>query len=141
MLLAPGSIIEPGNFGRIINLAGSMHQLYRREMAYEAIRIKGFEDRPSRLTCLFCFPTPQEADLCRKSINGYGTSILYEVANTETNSFIADMNNGLLHCSLQTFDEDKISYYWRGWGKSSDPNAIVLREVLLKDAATIIRRL
>jgi hypothetical protein len=66
----PGSIIEPGNFGRIIKRYSAAHNLYRREMTYEAIRQQHFPWRPSRLDCLFGFPTEQEAELCRTHING-----------------------------------------------------------------------
>ena len=104
ILLAPGSIIEPGNFGRLIRLHGEAHPLYRREMAYEAVRQNSFHDRVSRLDCLFCFPTQQEAELCRAHIHGYADSILYEVESAEAEPHIADMNNALQHFELPAFD-------------------------------------
>jgi hypothetical protein len=76
IMLAPGSIIEPGNFGRIIRQRGAAHNLYRREMIFEAVRQQHFSSRPSRLDCLFCFPTQEEAELCRVHINGYADSVL-----------------------------------------------------------------
>lgn len=140
-MLAPGSIIEPGNFGRIIRCHGTAHNLYRREMTYEAIRQQHFPSRPSRLDCLFCFPTAEEAELCRAHINGYADSILYEVGSDEDNPHLADMNNGLQNYALPTFDVNVITYYWRGWQRSSDPQAVILREVLLQSAVTVLRRM
>lgn len=141
ILLAPGSVIEPGNFGRLIRLHGEAHNLYRREMAYEAVRCQHFDFRPSRLDCLFCFPTLEEAQLCRANIKGYADSILYEVESAETEPHIADMNNALQNFMLPTFDLNLIAYYWRGWQRSPDPLAVVLREVLLRSPVTVLRRI
>jgi hypothetical protein len=139
ILLAPGSIIQPGNFGRIIRIHGVAHNLYRREMAYEAVRQQYFSSRPSRLDCLFCFPTMEEAELCRSHIKGYAESILYEVESTESDPHIADMNNGLQNFALPAFDNNVIAYYWRGWQRSADPQAVILREVLLRSPVAILR--
>ena len=141
ILLTPGSVIEPGNFGRLIRLRGEAHTLYRREMAYEAVRQKEFPDRPSRLDCLFCFPTLQEAEFYRAHIQGYADSILYEVESAEAELHIADLNNGLQLCGLSVFDINRIAYYWRGWERSCDPQAVVLREVILQCPVTILRRI
>lgn len=141
ILLAPGSVIEQGNFGRVIRLRGTAHPLYRREMAYEALRQRHFPDRPSRLDCLFCFPTQQEADLCRAHIQGYAKSILYEIESAEANPHIADMNKAIQHFALPAFDDDVINYYWQGWKRSPEPQAVIMREVLLRSPITIRRRL
>jgi hypothetical protein len=141
ILLAPGSIIEPGNFNRIIRRHGPAHNLYRREMAYEDVRQQLFSSRPSRLDCLFCFPTMVEAELCRAHINGYVDSILYDVESNEASPHLADMNNGLQNFTQPAFDNNVIAYYWRGWQRSPDPQAVILREVLLRSAVTVRRRL
>lgn len=141
LLLAPGSIIEPGNFGRIIRQRGAAHPLYRREMFYENIRQNLFPTMPSRLNCLFCFPTLEEAELCRVHISGYKESILYEVENSESNPHYADMNNTVQHFSLPVFDKDIAACYWRGWRQSHDPKAVIFREVLLRSPIVIIRRI
>ena len=141
ILLGEGSIIEPGNFGRVIRLRGAAHPLYRREMAYEQMREAAFPLLPSRLDCLFCFPTLQEAELCRGHIKGYGESVLYEVESIEINSHLADMNNAIQPWDLVVFDESLIAYYWRGWMRSPDPQAVILREVLLRSSVTVLRRI
>ena len=138
-LLASGSVIEPGNFGRIIKLQGETHPLYRREMAYECLRLRFFPNCPSHLDCLFCFPTQQEAELCRKNIQGYADSVLYKGENAEVAPHVADMNNAVQNFALSAFDDNIIAYYWRGWQRSPDPQAVILREVLLR-SSVIVRR-
>jgi hypothetical protein len=139
-LLAPGSIIEPGNFGRVIALVGAGHQLYRREMAYEAIRASDFNDRPSRLACLFAFPTRQEAEMCCAQISGYATSVLYEVESLEEKPHLADATYALQHYAQPVFDPRLIRCYWQGWKPSPDPKVVALREVLLRSPVKVVRK-
>jgi hypothetical protein len=51
--LEPGSVIRPGNYGRIIWLLGPNHPHWRREQALEQIRAAEFPDKPSRLTSAY----------------------------------------------------------------------------------------
>ena len=141
ILLAPSSIIAPGNFGRSIKLQGAAHPLYRHEMVYEEVRQQLFPDRPSRLACLFCLPTLEEAEQYRMHIRGYETSIIYEVESTEGQPHIADANNAIQHFALPAFDLNIISYYWQGWSRPSDPRAVILREVLLRQPVTVTRKI
>jgi hypothetical protein len=69
------------------------------------------------------------------------TRFSYEVASGEDDPHLADMNNGLLNYALETFDSNVIAYYWRGWERSPDPKAVILREVLLRSPVTVLRRL
>jgi hypothetical protein len=59
--LAPGAVIEPGNFGRIVMAIGKTHPHFHREMAIEYARVAKFASRPSRLTSAFGFVTSDEA--------------------------------------------------------------------------------
>jgi len=138
---AIGSMIEPCNFGRIILQTGASHNLFRRETVYEGIRQLHFQHRPSRLEALFCFPTFEEAQLWRAHINGYADSVLHEVETEESDLFLADMNNGIQHYAVEQFNLNVIAYYWNGWVKSPDPKAAILREVLLRRPAKVIRQI
>lgn len=138
---AAGSIIQPGNFGLIIRQSGHQHQLFRREMTYEAVRQTYFPHRPSRLDSLFCFPTLDEATRCRAHIKGYENSVLHEVEANESDLFVADMNNGIQHFAREVFDLGIIAYYWNGWVRSTDPKAVILREVLLREPVKVLRPL
>lgn len=53
ILLKPGSVILPGNFGRIIKAVGPSHSLWNREMTLEQIRSREFPMKPSRLSACF----------------------------------------------------------------------------------------
>jgi hypothetical protein len=73
-------------------------------------------------------------------IQVYAESILYEVESAEADPHIADMNKGIQNFALPAFDCNVITYYWRGWQRSPDPQAVILREVLLRSAVTIRRK-
>lgn len=139
-LLAPGSIIEPGNFGRIVLLHGLNHQQYRREIQYEEARKTRFPDRPSRLACLFAFVTQEEAELFQRTIPGFGANVLYEIENNEQNPHVADIAYAIQPPGATEFDQKTIDYYWGGWRELGIPGAVTLREVLLRMPATILRR-
>ena len=58
--LAPGSVVEPGNWGRILmkytaNDPGQ--QLLVRELIFENTRLSAFPNKPSRLEAAFVFKT------------------------------------------------------------------------------------
>ncbi|HHS8321899.1 TPA: hypothetical protein ACTUO9_002016 [Legionella anisa] len=77
LLLEPGSIILPGNFGRIINLMGINHTLYSREMLLEYVRVKDFNDKPSRLSSCFVLSNIEDAKFYLQY--NAPTSVIYEV--------------------------------------------------------------
>jgi hypothetical protein len=83
----------------------------------------------------------QESELCRTHIQGYAEAVLYEVESAEADPHLADMNNALQHFEIPAFDINVISYYWRGWQRSPDPQAVVLREVLLRSSVTVVRKI
>ena len=56
ILLEPGSVVVPGNFGRIMNIVGATHDLWAREMALEAVRAQHYPGKPSRLSANFVQP-------------------------------------------------------------------------------------
>lgn len=66
--LGVGSVIEPGNFGRIIQYHPAGSFLAHREAIYELVRTNEFPDKPSRLSCIFLLPTEEEAITYQQSI-------------------------------------------------------------------------
>lgn len=75
--LGVGSVIEPGNFGRLMTLNDAGSFAAHREAVFECIRAKNFIDKPSRLESIFCC-------LDEESIREYRTrfaplGICYEV--------------------------------------------------------------
>ncbi|MNJ87494.1 hypothetical protein D3C87_50140 [compost metagenome] len=51
--LAPGDIIAPGNWGKMVFYSRVDHHLWKREMTIEATRVWNFVEKPSRLKCAF----------------------------------------------------------------------------------------
>lgn len=142
--LAPGSVIEPGNWGRIIRLCGWGHSLAIREMALEAARLARFRERPSRMECAFAFPSQMEAEQFRQVTSGFGAHVLYEVrlADKAAPQFGADTDRVN---PVGDMRPDWADAYWSG----IDPDAakpiteggVVRREVLTLSPLVIDRQL
>ena len=79
ILLAPQSVILPGNFGRIQHLynANSVGALAYREKVLEDIRVAEFTAKPSRFRSCFLVETIEEAIAFRSIFNPF--SEVYEV--------------------------------------------------------------
>lgn len=90
-MLTNGSIIEPGNWGRVVRSWGWQHTHALREMALEQARVERFPHRPSRLESAFVFLTVEEARAFRAS-PGFQTHLLYRVSllDPSANSHITD---------------------------------------------------
>ena len=78
--LGPGSLIQPGNFGRIIKRYSANNTLDGWRMARELI----FEERrpavkPSRFSSSFGLPTRQDADAFRRYNDANFLQVLHEV--------------------------------------------------------------
>ncbi|MDI1361419.1 hypothetical protein [Methylotenera sp.] len=97
IMLTSGSIIEPGNFGRVIETyrPNSIGPLAVRELTFEVARLKNFPDKPSRFNSIFLFPTLQhaQAQLFRFDIS----SLIYEVELTNPSQNLFHGNMGLVH--------------------------------------------
>lgn len=86
--LAPGSIIQPGNWGRIIEkyetpsmarqTFGNMN-LVARELVFELVRVKSYPSRPSRLQAAFCCPTLADLQQYRPKTDPNNFQLVYEV--------------------------------------------------------------
>lgn len=77
-LLGPGSVILPGNWGRIIRLIGSGHREWDREQVLERIRQAEFRSLPSRFESVFFFSSRAVADGYRV-VAGSALLLMYEV--------------------------------------------------------------
>lgn len=82
-MLAQGSVILPGNWGRLIRAYGWQHALALREMALEDTRRSRFPHRPSRLDSAFVFLSIAEAQDFRSQNGGFLKHILYRVTLCE----------------------------------------------------------
>jgi hypothetical protein len=136
-LLGPGSIIHPGNWGRVLMFHGWNHHQAAREMMLESARINGHADKPSRLKCCFAFLTIEEADRFRPM--GFDTHILYRVALADhaAATFTADT-------ALCTFDGtpriDWGNAYWNGVTEIGQTRPPHVREVLTLSPLKILEQ-
>lgn len=61
LLYRPNDIIQPGNFGKVIEGAGASHSLVWREIAFEVAREVFAPNSASRLRSVFLLPTEEDA--------------------------------------------------------------------------------
>ena len=85
-LLGKGSIIEPGNWGRIVRIHGWAHPSARHEAALEQARLARFPAKPSRLDAAYVCPTVEDARSFRSVTPGFGQHILYRVSLCDPNA-------------------------------------------------------
>ena len=112
--LAVGSVIEPGNWGRLIQHHGWHHEQTVEEMALEAARRERFASLPSRVDCAFAFLTIEGAKHFRNTEpQAFGAHILHQVRlqNPEAATFIA---NVALHVPQGELQPNCPDNYWRG---------------------------
>jgi hypothetical protein len=118
--LEPGSVVPPGNWGRILGLyplnQPQGHWLLVREEVFESVRRAQFPQRPSRLESLFVCESLEEILAFRQSARR-GLDLAYEVE-------LVDEGAASHRACLSVFDgeqEGTISFlrdravcYWKG---------------------------
>ena len=132
MLLGAGSVILPGNWGRVLKLYTNANDVFYREHILETIRANEYPDKPSRLNALFVLDSFEEAQRYLNINNR--TGLIYEVAvdvNVSTihraNYNIPTSNFNLLECM-----PDVARKYW---GEIPTENI----ETLIPDSAVVIK--
>lgn len=90
--LESGSIIRPGNYGRILKMVGANHPHWLREQFLELVRKQEFPDKPSRLSCAFACEILDAARLFKEKNCKHG--IIYEIkfVDPDANSHTTDFN-------------------------------------------------
>ncbi|QQO31164.1 DUF2441 domain-containing protein [Bradyrhizobium diazoefficiens] len=78
LLLEAGSVVRPGNWGRIVRLIGNRHTEWPRETILEEVRAKEFPALPSRFDCAFVIDAEEEARFYFSKFAPL--AVLYEVA-------------------------------------------------------------
>lgn len=126
--LAVGSVILPGNWGRIIKRTGWQHGQALRELALEGARIDRFPTRPSRFECAFAFVEEREAQWFRQAVDGFQNHNLFRVGlqDSEALSFVANAQN---LPPLVPFDPRWPDQYWMGVPTNTDSGAPIERSV------------
>lgn len=114
--LAPGSIVEPGNWGRMLKLYTPNQNLVGayREQIYEKIRVASYPDKPSRLECIFLCETLEEATNFRNETQRI-FDIIYKVKLVDSHAtiFRTDWKNIGFNNNENTHSlEVKAKKYW-----------------------------
>ena len=149
-LLAPGSIIMPGNWGRIIRALGWQHPLALREMALEDARLGRHSHRPSRLDSAFVMPTLGEARDFRRLFGGFGSHLLYRVTLCEPDA-VSHLTDSRLCGPVGPIRHDWADIYWLdadvqaasipGMDWAAATEGVQLREILTLSALRVEERL
>jgi len=144
--LEPGSIILPGNWGRIIQAIGERHSRYSSEHIFEEIRRERFAHLPSRLEA--CFACPTEIGIRffgETAMRGNPCpSVLYEVEKVDPDApeHLADYNLFQVNKQGETI-EGNAERYWSGdfWYEVPDGPAPDFRceEIVTMSALRVIR--
>ena len=118
--LEVGSIIRPGNWGRILRTytpqSSTNHWLLTRELAYELVRVQGFPNKPSRFECIYVCLNETYLNEFRNSTNrhldlGYEVELVYLDATSHIGDLtLANMQN----TDNITIFEDRANLYWQG---------------------------
>lgn len=138
--LAPGSIVDPGNWGRMIKKYrtdgfGNAWVLFREEV-FEEVRKTSFQSKPSRYSSIFLCES--EADL-REFIQTTSRvfDLIYQVEIVDS---AAEIHRGCLSLlnflpqeNISTF-RDKAAAYWTG-------SPINKPEILVESSVRILRAL
>lgn len=122
--LEPGSIINPGNWGRIISEAGPSHHCFAQEQVLENIRAMTFPYKPSRLRCNFAFRSKESAiayQTIQQEKGGY-FNILYRVVPLLTNPSVHFGDYNLVevtkHATNDVEANNNAGHYWANTTKT-----------------------
>jgi len=147
-MLEIGSIILPGNWGRIVRCIGERHPKWNREQLYETVRQRqpNAANLPSRLDASFTCPTEEGLRFYHQSQLEKGNipAVLYEVEKVDPNAseHLTEFNLAMLTPQGMT-DEQAAERYWLGdfWFNIEGRPGFRCEEILTTSAIRIVRRL
>lgn len=140
--LEPGSIIHPGNYGRIVHQLGETHERWSSEQVLEAVRAADYPDKPSRLCSAFGCEDIEVARVFR--MRNCPTALIYEVEPVDPDAprHITDFNY------IQTYDQfddlrdmNNVAHiYWSNssWFTISDRQGLRCAETVIASALRVI---
>jgi len=148
-MLDVGSVVLPGNYGRIINLLGKDHPLWNRERTLEQVRKQRYSAKPSRLTSTF---SCVDIDVARFYMNvpalqGKAAlySVLYEVEKVDVDAVEhhADFNVVQPLAGRPETMSEIATKYWEAslWVTIAERPAIRCEELVTPSPLRIIREM
>jgi len=139
--LAPGSVIEPGNWGRMLNTYARNQNDYvlLRETIFEQVRRQDFPHLPSRLHCVFLCRTEEELRIfmSKNHVNDIPYEVALEQEEATTFSTGYDLPDIPVGLPLLPTLRQCGAAYWRGEGVESSKRV----EVLTATPVRVVRRL
>jgi hypothetical protein len=125
--LAPGSIIQPGNWGRIIERYESPIQnaptfgnmnVVSRELVFEMVRRESFPTKPSRMEAAFCCLDEAHMQEYRKRVDPHGFHVVYRVELVEpskaTHIAPLEMSDFIVGARFLSETRNRAAIYWAG---------------------------
>ena len=120
LLLEAGSIIKPGNWGRIINsysIGQGQPWIVAREFIFETIRSAEFNELPSRFSSSFVFESLDDANKYKKEFTQWNSLYEVEIVSPDLPMHRAGFN----HISFPNNEVEFVpvtvnsaKYYWKG---------------------------
>lgn len=136
VMLEPGSVIQPGNWGRMIQQTGPGHGRWLAEAAMEHVRATEFPDRPSRLRCAFFFDNLQTAMAYRDQHAQLLMMYEVEAVNESAAKFRANYEANMPDHMLTL---DWCRRYWSGDIYPTPPDGIRRTEILSETSLRVCR--
>ena len=129
IILGPGSIILPGNWGRIKQQFEENGATIAREVIIENIRIKEFLSKPSRFDGVFACPTIDSAKLYRDK--HAPTNLIYEIEILDPT---AARHDGDYETCIKGFVginsmQQNARTYWNGTNNNNAPEILTLSPI------------
>ena len=149
VVLTPGSIIESGNWGRIIRTVGDRHGRWQREQLFEAVRARQPNAAllPPRLDAAFAC-TSEDGLRHYHAVQLMGGSlpaVLYEVEKVDANALEHRTNFNLPVMNVPGLDDEQTAErYWQGDYAhiiADGPNTFHCEEMLTLSALRVVRQL
>ncbi|MGN7802936.1 hypothetical protein ACTJKE_09395 [Ensifer sp. 22521] len=143
--LGEGSIILPGNWGRIVTAIGPEHPKWEMEQIFERVRVERFPNLPSRLGSAFCCLSEEALRFfVEKASKSKFPALLYEVelVDEDASRHTADYNLIDILFPEQTHETNAVRY-WEGQFRYTfkDHPGWVCEEVITASPLRITRRL
>lgn len=136
--LEVGSVIRPGNWGRILRTytpqSSPNHWLLTRELAYELVRVRQFPQKPSRFDCIYvCLSEADLGEFRATSNRHIDLSYEVELVDPQAPKHLGDwtLPNMQNTDNLPVF-ESRATRYWQG-------NDIVKQELITLSPLRITR--
>lgn len=139
LLYEKGETIQPGNWGRVIQGAGPIHNRFYPEYVLEKIRQAEFTEKPSRMSSCFVFEDFAQAQKWGRIVIQGIQEHVYAVAIPDGVSYhrgnVGWVDAMPLYRTFVGLDEC-VRNYWRGNDRTPD-----LWELLVAGPLTVVDRL